>query len=61
MEFDEMVEMIAYNEARNYGRKVAEHLVRYAAIHLGPKERADLYEKIFPDEIDYRLGTSINY
>lgn len=61
MNFDELVEMIAYNEARNYGRKVAEHLIRYAAIHLGPVERAELYRKVFPDQVDYDLGTSITY
>jgi soluble lytic murein transglycosylase len=43
--FDEMVESIPYNEGRNYARKVAEHLTRYAYMHLKPDD----------------LGTSANY
>lgn len=59
--FDEMVEHISYNEARNYSRMVAGHLVRYAYLHLTPDERAALYAKLFPDTVDYNLGDRINY
>lgn len=58
---DEMVEMIPYNEGRNYCRKVAEHLVRYSVIYLEPPHRQELLERIFPDAVDYDLGTSVNY
>lgn len=59
--FDAMVEFIAYNEARNYCRKVAEHLIRYAYLHLGPEERMELYARIFPDQVDYDVGNEVNY
>ncbi len=58
---DAMVEHISYNEARNYCRMVASHLVRYAYLHLPPKERAALYRDLFPDTVDYDLGDSVNY
>jgi soluble lytic murein transglycosylase-like protein len=59
--FDAMVEFIAYNEARNYCRKVAEHLTRYAYLHLPPDQRAGLYRRLFPDEVEYEIGTAIDY
>jgi soluble lytic murein transglycosylase len=59
--FDAMVEHIAYNEARNYCRKVAEHLIRYAYLHLPPPERAALYARLFPDAVDYDVGTDVEY
>lgn len=59
--FDEMVEFIPYNEGRNYARKVAEHLVRYAYLHLDPEARAALYRRLFPDVVDYDLGTAVDY
>ncbi|MBM4396982.1 MAG: transglycosylase SLT domain-containing protein [Deltaproteobacteria bacterium] len=58
---DEMVELIPYNEGRNYCRKVAEHLIRYAWLHVPPAERADLYRKVFPDKVDYDLGTAVDF
>lgn len=59
--FDEMVEHISYNEGRNYCRLVAGHLVRYAYLHLPPRERETLYDRLFPDRVDYELGTGIDY
>lgn len=59
--FDEMVESIAYNEGRNYARKVAEHLVRYAYLHLPEADRAALYARLFPDTVDYDVGTALDY
>ncbi|HPV03801.1 MAG TPA: transglycosylase SLT domain-containing protein [Myxococcota bacterium] len=61
LELDEMVEMIPYNEGRNYCRKVAEHLVRYGAIYIEPGPRAKLYDSIFPDTVDYDLGGTVDY
>ena len=58
---DEMVEMIPYNEGRNYCRKVAEHLARYGAIYLEPEDRLRLYDAIFPDTVDYDVGDLVNY
>lgn len=58
---DEMVELIPYNEGRNYCRKVAEHLIRYAWLHLPPDDRARLYEQVFPDRVDYDLGTQVDF
>lgn len=59
--FDEMVELISYNEGRNYCRKVAEHLIRYARLHVPPAGRAALYAAIFPDRVDYDLGSDVEY
>ena len=59
--FDQMVESIAYNEGRNYARKVAEHLVRYAYLHLSADERAILYARLFPDTVDYDVGTAVDF
>jgi len=59
--FDEMVEFISYNEARNYCRMVAGHLVVYALLHLDPGQRKLLYEMLFPGEVDYRLGAKVDY
>jgi soluble lytic murein transglycosylase len=59
--FDEMVEFIPYNEGRNYARKVAEHLTRYAYLHLDPEARAALYRQLFPTTVDYDLGTAVDY
>ncbi len=61
LELDEMVEMIPYNEGRNYCRKVAEHLVRYGAIYLAPEERGALYDQIFPSIVNYDVGDAVNY
>jgi hypothetical protein len=59
--FDEMVESIPYNEGRNYARKVAEHLVRYAYLYLPPEGRVPLYEALFPKEVNYRIGTDVDF
>lgn len=59
--FDEMVESIPYNEGRNYARKVAEHLIRYAFLYLSPEERVPLYSALFPREVDYRIGTDVDF
>ncbi len=58
---DEMVEMIPYNQGRNYCRKVAEHLVRYGAIYLSPEERMELYGRIFVPVVDYGIGDAVDY
>lgn len=59
--FDEMVEQIPYNESRNYARKVAEHLVRYAYLYLDPAPRRQLLTTIFPDQVDYDLIGEVDY
>lgn len=59
--FDAMVEHISYNEARNYCRMVASHLIRYAYLHLPPKERQALYRDLFPDSVEYDLGDKVHY
>lgn len=61
LSLDEMVEHIAYNEARNYCRKVAEHLIRYAYLHLSKDERIRLYKALFPDTVDYDFLGQVNY
>jgi soluble lytic murein transglycosylase len=58
---DEMVEEIPYNESRNYCRKVAEHLIRYAYLHLPAAKRKALYTRIFPDKVDYDIGNAVEY
>lgn len=59
--FDEMVEHISYNEARNYCRMVATHIVRYAYLHMSPEDRIRLFAALFPDTVDYEVGAEVNY
>ena len=59
--FDSMVEFISYNEARNYCRLVATHLLRYALLYQGPKERRSLFSRLFPRQVDYNVGDGVRY
>ena len=59
--FDEMVEDIAYNQSRNYARKVTEHLLRYLRIYAQPAERKRILQQIYPDQVDYNLNHQVDY
>jgi len=60
-DLDYMIEEIAYNEARNYCRKVAGHVVAYLATYAAPEERGPVLEHLFPDALNYDVGKSVGY
>lgn len=59
--FDEMAEEIAYNEARNYSRKVAEHYLRYLYLYERPERREAHLLRLFPARVNYDYLSNINY
>ena len=60
-DFDFFIEEIAYNEARNYCRKVAGHVVAYLATYAPPGERPPVVERLFPAAVNYEVGKSVGY
>ncbi len=46
--FDVLIEEIGAHETRNYARKIADHVVRYATLYASPPERAALLESLRP-------------
>ncbi len=48
--FDALVEEIGAHETRNYARKVADHVVRYASLYAGDAEREALLRQLLPLE-----------
>jgi len=59
--FDEMVEHISYNEARNYCRMVASHLLHYIAIYGAQGDPSALISSVFPQIADYELENAVDY
>jgi soluble lytic murein transglycosylase-like protein/TolA-binding protein len=59
--FDEMVEHISYNEARNYCRMVASHILHYIAIYGAQGDPSALISSVFPPDADYELGSEVDY
>ncbi len=47
---DVLIEEIGAHEARNYARKIADHIVRYTALYASEAERAALLEALIPPE-----------
>jgi soluble lytic murein transglycosylase len=59
--FDEMVEHISYNEARNYCRMVASHILHYIAIYGAQGDPSALISSVFPQIADYELENAVDY
>jgi len=59
--YDEMVEHISYNEARNYCRMVASHILHYIAIYGAEGNPSALLSSVFLANVDYELGGDVNY
>jgi hypothetical protein len=61
--FPWLIEEFAYNEGRNYCRKVAEHLVRYLYLSESDRERrAQILNAAFPTSIeDIDLPEDVGY
>jgi len=60
-ELDFAVEEIAYNEARNYCRKVSGHLLKYLAIYVPVDDRKGIVEKLLPAEVNFDVGNTTVY
>jgi len=58
---DFAVEEIAYNEARNYCRKVSGHVVNYLALYTPREARQEVLEQLLPSAVDYDIGTEVRY
>ncbi|MFB6263442.1 MAG: transglycosylase SLT domain-containing protein, partial [Bradymonadaceae bacterium] len=60
--FPWLIEEFAYNEGRNYCRKVAEHMLRYLYLYESDAERrAALLEAMFPLERDVEFPRHVGY
>ncbi|MCA9521944.1 MAG: lytic transglycosylase domain-containing protein [Myxococcales bacterium] len=59
--FDEMVEEIAYNEARGYCRKVAEHVLRYLYLYATPALRQRYLARLFPARVRYDYLDNVDF
>jgi soluble lytic murein transglycosylase-like protein len=60
-DLDFVVEEIAYNEGRNYCRKVAGHMLKYLAIYAPEAERMPAAQRLLPAEVDFDIGETILY
>ncbi len=57
-----LIEEFAYNEARNYCRKVAEHTLRYLYLYESdPKTRGKWLDALFPVDLNYTLPEDVDY
>lgn len=59
--WDHLIEEIAYNEARNYCRKVTGHVLKYLATYAPVAERRQLFPLLFPTEPNFEIGKSVDY
>ena len=60
--FPWLIEEFAYNEGRNYCRKVAEHMVRYLYLYEDDDERRkELLDRIFPTSRDIDIPEDVGY
>ncbi len=59
--WDHIIEEIAYNEARNYCRKVTGHVLVYLATYAPIAERQEIFPLLFPAEADLDIGSSVDY
>jgi hypothetical protein len=60
-DFDFMIEEIAYNEARNYCRKVAGHVLNYLLLYSPKDIREDIVNRLFPERLNYLVGETVLY
>lgn len=57
-----LIEEFAYNEGRNYARKVAEHMLRYLYIYEpNPQRRGRILEQLFPTSRAIQLPDEVGY
>jgi soluble lytic murein transglycosylase-like protein len=59
--WDYVIEEIAYNEARNYCRKVTGHVLKYLATYAPLRERQLVFPLLFPQEANFEVGSSVDY
>jgi hypothetical protein len=60
--FPWLIEEFEYNEGRNYGRKVAEHMLRYLYLYeKDPERRGALLDRMFPLDRDIDLPDDVGY
>jgi len=60
-DIDFAVEEIAYNEARNYCRKVSGHMLKYLSIYASADEAAQLLPLLVPVKPDFEVGSQVDY
>jgi soluble lytic murein transglycosylase len=61
-EFAWLIEEFAYNEGRNYCRKVAEHMLRYLYLYEDDaKRRGEVLDAMFPVEPAFSLPENVGY
>lgn len=57
-----LIEEFEYNEGRAYGRKVAEHMVRYLYLYESdPEVRAQVLDNLFPLSRDIEIPDDVGY
>jgi soluble lytic murein transglycosylase len=59
--WDYLVEEIAYNEARNYCRKVTGHVLKYLATYAPAAERRRVFALLFPDPPRFDVGEDVTW
>ena len=60
--FPWLIEEFAYNEGRNYCRKVAEHFLRYLYVYEDDDaRRKELLDKLFPTSRDISIPDDVGY
>jgi soluble lytic murein transglycosylase len=60
--FPWLIEEFAYNEGRNYARKVAEHMVRYLYLYEDDRERrGEILDRLFPVSRDIEISEKVGY
>ena len=58
---DFLVEEIAYNQARNYCRKVSGHTLTYFMTYKTLEERKAILDWVLPPSVDYEIGTDVQF
>lgn len=62
VEFAWLIEEFEYNEGRAYGRKVAEHMLRYLYLYeTDPEVRANVLDNLFPLSRDIEIPEDVGY
>lgn len=58
---DVVIESIAYNEGRNYCRKVSGHLMAYLALYAPPDQKGRIMEQALPDPPRFDLLDTVGF
>lgn len=60
--FPWLIEEFEYNEGRNYGRKVSEHMLRYLYLYESDvNRRGAILDKMFPNDRNIQLSDDVGY